>query len=113
MLFDGLVAVLNADSSAGVDGSSSLNVRVGVDGGRVGTNASSGNGNGGSGGVVQRKTRVGKRSTSQTVVAEEAVVAESVVAEAVVAEEAIGQGELSGSSSNQNNQNNLKKKNII
>ena len=69
MLFDGLVAVLNADSSAGVDGSSSLNVRVGVDGGRVGTNASSRDGNGG--GSV--KTRVGKGSTVKTSIAKTGV----------------------------------------
>ena len=75
MLFDGLVAVLNADSSAGVDGSSSLNVRVGVDGGRVGTNASSRDGSSGkrNTGVTERSTSnaerkagVAERSTSQT-----------------------------------------------
>ena len=115
MVLDGLVDVLNANTGAGMDGGGRLNVRVRVDGGRVGTNASSGNGNGSrSGGVVKRKTRVTKRSTShaerKTRVAEgsssQTVVAES--SKSIVAEETtVGQGILGGSSSDQNHHDNL------
>jgi hypothetical protein len=59
VLFDGLVSGLNTDSSAGMDRSGSLNVRVGVDGGRVGTDTSSRDRSSG-----KREARITERSTS-------------------------------------------------